>query len=160
MQHEILKFHSQDLSRLQSDPEASDALLDQLAQEISLDALGAALRDSSVEMDLRFLAAELIARINKTDKIPLVLEMLGHTRRGPSSDIRHSEDFAIQARLLEGLGNLSDKATAVQTLDRIIENSEDILIVDRAQRTRTWLLGRAPSPVEQDQEALRKILRH
>lgn len=158
-----LNHEAQNISQLTNDPKLVQDQIIELAQKIPNEKLPwlreRALNDS-LPMDDRFFSTELLV-LNHSDETLIELEKIATQPIDKNlSPALKNESVLLKAQAIEGFtdaGKNKEKAKAV--LLKMSGQIEDTFLSDRLQRSLWSLNGKAPLPEEQDQKALKEILK-
>ena len=143
------------------DPLRSEKRLDELAHQLTdqeIQSMAEIVKTPSNNGDLRALAVDLLAR----SKAPASLEPLEKIiiSQWPLSTDPRMIGFeqSLRARAIEGLESHPSEH-AFENLQNVLSQTNDSFLSDHAHRAMLHRQGQARSVEEQDQEALRKILK-
>lgn len=118
--------------------------------------------DRNEKQDQRFVAVTLLALSNQIQSADY-LKNIALTPIDPYLSVGPNADFekVLRMRAVEGLGEIPLNSNELSNyLSQIISSSDITLIIDRAHRLNLAYQGLAPTPEQQDQEALKKLLRY
>ncbi|MFN8791352.1 MAG: hypothetical protein ACK5Y2_07850 [Bdellovibrionales bacterium] len=154
---------AEQISQLDSNPEATELRLRRLSESLQkseLEELRSVILNSQALQDHRFLALTLLAW-SKQIQVGDWLSEIASSPFDPFLNPGRQGDFEtiLRMRAVEGLGELPlPPEQQKRHLSSIVQKSAQSQVVDRAQRALWALAGQAPTPAEQDQEALEKVL--
>jgi hypothetical protein len=157
------KSASQEMARLQADPSTIETKLDQMAESLSDEnvlSLQKIVSNSERPGDDRALAVELLSR-KKTPESLLVLETFvkNHQTTTKSNWSRPQEfDSVITAQAIEGIASYPEKDKALTALHTLSRTVKETFLLDRIARSKESINGHAPSPDQQDDAALKKLI--
>lgn len=154
---------SEQIGQIQENPQVIEESLDQFSSTLSAQDILELKKiiSSSQTQDERFLSTELLVR-NRSIEAKQVLKEIALSPESSSEKqnaITKSEENALRLRAVEGLLKSDDPHVAKNLLEEVQRKSNNSIIQDRSQRALLSLKGIAKSPEEQDQEALRELLR-
>ena len=160
-----VKNLSLQIAALNDDPVQTEIELHKHAQKLSpndFPLLQKMALDRNEKQDQRFVAVTLLALSNQIQSADH-LKNIALTPIDPYLSVGPNADFekVLRMRAVEGLGEIPLNSNELSNyLSQIISSSDITLIVDRAQRLNLAYQGLAPTPEQQDQEALKKLLRY
>lgn len=108
--------------------------------------------NSKLSGDERLISIELIMRSNTSNHNSELLQIANATLIDHQNPTRNSEELAFRARAIEGI-------TAISTLKEIADRNSNRFLSDRANRAIAYLNGSAPSLKDQDEAALKKLIK-
>ncbi len=147
---------------MDQDPTVSEKRLNKIAENLTADEIASMaelVKSPSNDGDLRALAVDLLAR-NKGPRALEPLEQIIISKWPDLSDPRMiGFEQSLRGRAIEGLeGHPAQEATG--NLQRALSQVQDSFLNDHGQRALLHRQGQARSVEEQDEEALRKILKN
>lgn len=160
---EKFKQESAAVAELQSDPEAAQERLRQLARGMTqkdVESLYEIISDDRNDGDQRALAVELLSLKNDTASLIALQNFVASekTATGKAWDRKKELETVLRAQAVESIAAYPQKEIALSTLSFLQRRVNESFLNDRIGRATAHLMGRAPSPEQQDDEALRKLI--
>lgn len=159
------QFHAltEQMSSLTDDPESIDQQISDFAQAMNVHQLKDLLTtifSKQTNGDEKLLATELLARsplLESIDYLKTVVTTPPNEVHG--NPYLQQEHRALQMLAVEGIAQKFNHETEAQrALEGLTRSVEDSHLLDRIHRSLWAVQGRAPSPEEQDREALQTLL--
>jgi hypothetical protein len=160
-----LEQMTQKMSGLSDNPTQVDQEITAFAQTLvasQLNELYLLVTEENTSGDKKLLATELLARSQLPISIELLKQIISSSSQQASQIPMVQQEYrAFQMLAIEGLSQKPElKNEARKTLTELASFTSDTLLLDRINRSLWALQGKAPSPEQQDQEALEKVLAH
>jgi len=161
-----LKIESRKIGQISADPQLLERQLNNWASSLKdneLKLLQSEALSINSPADERFFAVDLLAR-NPSQTSDELLEQIVimplPTQFGSDPNSARSFEFELilRQRALDGVAE-GDRKLAQEALKRVLQKTENPSIADRAHRHQAHLEGKAPTVVEQEQQALQQLLK-
>lgn len=160
---QLVQRYSVEIGKIQTDPVTAELEMREAAKVLSekeLDELEKLVLDTGLNQDNRFVALTLMSW-SKNSKVATSLVNIATSTFDPILNPNQKSDFEKILRMsaVEGLNEVPlQSLERVQYLNQILAKSELESVADRAMRSLWAEQKLAKSAVDQDQEALNKIL--
>lgn len=158
-----LAVEADKISQLDDNPHETELRLRRFSeslQESELVGLRRVILNSQAPQDYRFLALTVLSWSKQAQAGEWLAEIASSHFDPFLNPGRHGDfETILRMQAVEGLGELPlSPEQQKRNLRSIVQNSSQAQVVDRAQRALWALAGQAPTPAQQDQEALEKVL--
>lgn len=155
---------AQQIGQVQNDPESAEIELKTLARQMQpsdIKRMRQIAEDVKVNGDDRALAVELLGRNQTSQALHELADFVVNQENmtGDQAWSRSREfETVLRAQAVEGIGIYPERSTADSILQEVGNKVSDAFVKDRIARTRASLRGAAPTPEQQDEQALRKLV--
>lgn len=150
-----------EVGELQQDPEQAEMNLEFFAESLKKDELNV-LKDRALDPgndgDARALAIYILNLNGSQESMKLLSDIILSELESFSDPRLTEQEHLLRSMAVEGLAHPHEKNFAINLINNLSSKTKDSQILDRLQRTKAYLEGKAPKPVYQDLEALEKII--
>lgn len=154
---------AQQIGQIQNDPASVELELKTLSKQMlpkDIKHMREIAEDTKNSGDDRALAIELLSRNQTADALDELAGFIARHEKSAGQNWNRAREFEtiLRAQAIEGIGIYPEHATAESVLQKIDEKISESFLKDRIARTRASLKGIAPTPDQQDEQALRKLV--
>jgi hypothetical protein len=148
-----LREEAQNVGQTQDPVAAQKALEDLAAQVTSEDVISLRNKslDSTVNTDERALTVQVLTLSPLKEAQDALLDIAASQAPERGEDRKNLEEGVLRAQAVEGL-------KSEESLSEVIKRTSNSFVADRAQRALNHLAKGSPSPKEQDEKALKKVI--
>lgn len=136
------------------DPAAAQKALEELAAQVTAEdvmALRNKSLDSSISTDERALIVQVLTLSPLPEAQEALLDIAASTAPERGEDRMNLEEGVLRAQAVEAL-------KSQESLSEVIKRTSNSFVADRAQRALNHLAKGSPTPKEQDEKALKKVI--
>ncbi|MGE4234718.1 MAG: hypothetical protein AB7F43_15520 [Bacteriovoracia bacterium] len=160
---EKFKAEVSQIAQLQSDPENVQKRLQALSKTMSsqdVQALYEIISNDKNDGDQRALAVEILSLRNDAASLNVLQNFVAsnNTVNGTKWDRSKEFETVLRAQAVESIAAFPQKEIAISTLSFLKSKVDESFLSDRIGRATAYLQGLAPTPEDQDDAALKKLL--
>ncbi len=160
---EKFKAEVSQIAQLQSDPENVQKRLQALSKTMSsqdVQALYEIISNDKNDGDQRALAVEILSLRNDAASLNVLQNFVAsnNTVNGTKWDRSKEFETVLRAQAVESIAAFPQKEIAISTLSFLKSKVDESFLSDRIGRATAYLQGLAPTPEDQDNTALKKLL--
>ncbi len=161
----IAKFknESAQIAKIQNDPELVQKRMKKLANAMTsqnVKALYNIISDDKRDGDQRALAVELLSIKNDTTSLFVLQNFVANntTVNGSTWDRKKELETILRAQAVESIAAYPQKDIALSTLSYLQHKVDESFLIDRINRAAANLNNKAPTLLQQDEAALKKLV--
>ena len=148
---------TQEVSRLQENPEAAENKMQTLAAQY-IKKLADVMQDSKNNGDQRAMAVEILSRHQSIESLKKLEDFIQQPSESGAWNRNREFESVLRAQAIEGIASYPQKDLALSSLRALDPKLNESFLKDRIQRSMAGLKNQAPAAEKQDDEALRKLV--
>lgn len=157
------KAEASQIAKLQNNPDAVQARMKKLADEMNsrhVDGLFEIISDDKSNADERALAVELLTLKNNTASLIALQNFVANSKNinGEKWDQKKELETVLRAQAVEGIAGYPEKEIAISTLNYLQQRVDQKFLNERISRASMNLMYDNKSGVQQDEDALKKLV--
>lgn len=160
---EKFKAEAAQIGKIQNNPAAAQARLKKLAEKMRpSDVVGMydVISNDKANADQRALAVELLALKNDTTSMMALQNFVANKKNvnGQNWDQKKEFETVLRAQAVEGIAAYPEREIALSTLSYLQQKVDQKFLSDRISRVSMGLMYEAKPVIQQDEEALKKLV--